>query len=59
MNIYPRNKQVLSFALLILGAVLLFLVPGNSWIGVFLLVIGLGIEIAGLLLRHNKQRNQK
>jgi len=59
MNIYPRNKQVLSFILVILGAVLIFLVPENSWVGVALLTIGLGIGIVGLLLRHRDQRNQK
>ena len=59
MNIYPRSKQLLSFTLLILGAVLIFFAPENAWIGVALLTIGLGIEIVGLLLRHSKPRNQK
>ncbi len=59
MNIYPRSKQLLSFTLLMLGAVLIFFAPENAWIGVALLTIGLGIEIVGLLLRHSKPRNQK
>lgn len=59
MNIYTRSKQLLSFTLLILGAVLIFFAPENAWIGVALFTIGLGIEIVGLLLRHSKQRNQK
>ncbi len=59
MNIYPRSKRLLSFTLLILGAVVIFFAPENAWIGVALLTIGLGIGIVGLLLRHSKQRNQK
>lgn len=59
MNIYTRSKQLLSFTLLILGAVLIFFAPENARIGVALFTIGLGIEIVGLLLRHSKQRNQK
>lgn len=59
MNIYTRSKQILSFAFIILGAVLIFFAPENAWIGVILLTIGLGIEIVGLLLRYRDQRNQK
>ena len=59
MNIYTRSKQILSFAFIILGAVLIFFAPENAWIGVILVTIGLGIEIVGLLLRYRDQRNQK
>ena len=59
MNIYPRSKQILSFILIILGAVLLFFAPENAWVGVVLLITGLGIETIGLLLRYSKQRNKK
>ncbi len=59
MNIYPRSKRILSVTFLILGAVLIFFAPENAWIGAILLILGLGIEIVGLLLRHREQRNQK
>ena len=59
MNKNPRSKRILSIALLILGAVLIFFAPEDAWIGVVLLTLGLGIEIVGLILRHRKQRNQK
>jgi Na+/phosphate symporter len=59
MNIYLYSKRILSVIFLILGAVLIFFVPENTWIGVALLFLGIGIEIAGLVLRHNKQKNQK
>lgn len=32
----------------------MFLAPENIWIGALLFILGLGIEIAGLILGHNK-----
>jgi hypothetical protein len=58
MNIYPHSKQILSFTLIILGAVLIFFATENTWIGVVLLITGLSIEMIGLLLRYSKQKNQ-
>jgi hypothetical protein len=59
MNMYLYSKRILSVMFLILGAVLIFFVPENTWIGVALLTLGIGIEIAGLVLRHGKQKDQK
>ena len=59
MNIYLNSKRTLSVIFLVLGAVLIFFVPENTWIGVALLTLGIGIEIAGLVLRHGKQKDQK
>jgi hypothetical protein len=59
MNIYLHSKRILSVIFLILGAVLIFFVPENTWIGVALLTLGIGIEIAGLVLRHSKLKDQK
>ena len=50
----PRNKRILSISLLVLGGVLIFLASENAWIGAILLVLGLGVEIAGLVLGHRK-----
>jgi hypothetical protein len=58
MNIYLHSKRILSVIFLILGAVLIFFVPENTWIGVALFTLGIGIEIAGLILRHGKQKDQ-
>jgi len=57
MNINLYSKRILSGIFLILGAVLIFFVPDNTWIGVALLTLGIGIEIAGLVLRHRKQKD--
>lgn len=48
----PRTKRVISVSLLILGGVLIFLAPEDIWIGVVLFALGIGIEIAGLVLGH-------
>ena len=50
----PRSKRILSISLLVLGGVLIFLAPENAWIGVILLVLGLGVEMAGLVLGHRR-----
>jgi hypothetical protein len=50
----PRTKRLLSVVLLILGAMLMFFAPENIWIGAILFAVGLGLEIAGLVLGHRK-----
>lgn len=50
----PRTKRFLSVTLLILGGVLMFLAPENIWIGALLFALGVGVEIAGLVLGHRK-----
>jgi hypothetical protein len=49
-----RTKRYLSVLLLIVGGILMFLAPENIWIGAILFVLGLAMEIAGLVLRRNK-----
>lgn len=50
----PRSKRILSISLLVLGGILIFLAPENAWIGLVLLVLGLGVEIAGVVLGPRK-----
>ncbi|HEU4854664.1 MAG TPA: hypothetical protein VFS89_05160 [Nitrosospira sp.] len=52
--IRTRTKRLLSVVLLILGGMLMFFAPENIWIGALLFGLGLGLEIAGLVLRHLK-----
>jgi hypothetical protein len=52
--IKTRTKRLLSVVLLILGGVLMFFAPENIWIGAILFALGLGLEIAGLVLGHRK-----
>ena len=52
--IRTRTKRLLSVVLLILGGVLMFFAPENIWIGAILFALGLGLEIAGLVLGHRK-----
>lgn len=50
----PRTKRILSISLLSLGGILMFLAPEDIWIGAILFALGLGVEIAGLVLGHRK-----
>ncbi len=52
----PRIKRILSISLLVLGGILMFFAPENIWIGALLFALGVGVEIAGLVLAH---RNDK
>ena len=52
--IRTRTKRLLSVVLLILGGMLMFFAPENIWIGAILFALGLGLEIAGLVLGHRK-----
>ena len=56
MIMNPRTKRILSISLLVLGGMLMFFAPENIWIGVILFTLGVGVEIAGLVLGH---RNSK
>jgi len=50
----PRTKRILSISLLSLGGILMFLAPEDIWVGAILFALGLGVEIAGLVLGHRK-----
>ena len=52
----PRIKRILSISLLVLGGILMFFAPENIWIGALLFALGVGVEIASLVLAH---RNNK
>ncbi|SEK67377.1 hypothetical protein [Nitrosovibrio tenuis] len=54
----PRTKRLLSVPLLILGGLLMFLAPENIWIGAILFVLGIGVEIVGLVLAHRAKTSQ-
>jgi Na+/phosphate symporter len=46
----PRTRRALSLLLLVLGGVFLFLAPEDIWIGVLLLVLGVGLEILAAVM---------
>ena len=54
MALRIRTKRILSISFMILGGILMFFAPEDIWIGAFLFILGLGIEIVGLMLGHNK-----
>ncbi len=54
----PRSKRLLSIPLLILGGLLMFLAPENIWMGAILFILGIAVEIAGLVLAHRDKTIQ-
>jgi hypothetical protein len=52
----PRTKRILSISLLVLGGMLMFFAPENIWIGAILFTLGVGVEIAGLVLGHRDRK---
>lgn len=48
----PRTRRPVSFGLLILGGVLLFLAPENAWLGLVFVGLGILLEVAGIMLAH-------
>jgi drug/metabolite transporter (DMT)-like permease len=56
----PRTRRFLSAALILIGAVLIFLAPDDAWIGVVLAALGFAIEGIAVALGHRdkaKDRN--
>jgi hypothetical protein len=52
----PRNRRILSYGMILLGGVLIFLAPDDVWIGIVLTLLGVGIELAGIMLAHSENR---
>ncbi|MGB8857352.1 MAG: hypothetical protein WCC58_11875 [Burkholderiales bacterium] len=48
-----RRRRILSFGMVLLGGLLIFLAPDDVWIGIVLALLGVGIEVAGILLAHD------
>ncbi len=55
----PRTKRLLSVPLLILGGLLMFFAPENIWVGALLFLVGVGVEIAGLVFAHRDKTAQR
>jgi hypothetical protein len=53
-----RTNRKLSFSLLVLGGLLMFLAPENIWVGVVLFSLGIIVEIASIVLRRRQERRE-
>jgi drug/metabolite transporter (DMT)-like permease len=51
----PRRRRALSIALLVLGGILMFLAP-EHWYGLVILVLGVLIEVLGIVVGHGEER---
>jgi hypothetical protein len=52
MAFNARGRRVLSIAMILLGGLLIFLAPDDVWVGAVLALLGVGIEVAGIILAH-------
>jgi drug/metabolite transporter (DMT)-like permease len=52
----PRRRRILSFGMIVLGGLLIFLAPDDVWIGIVLALLGVGIELAGIVLAHSDSK---
>lgn len=52
----PAPTRILSLILILLGAVLLFLAPDDTWLGIVLALAGIAVELLAFALRHWKNR---
>lgn len=55
----PRARRLLSAALILLGAVLIFLAPDDAWIGIVFAVLGLALEGIALVLVHRDKTGDR
>ena len=51
LRISRLGRRLLAVSLIILGAILLFLVT-DSWLGLWLVLLGIAIEGIGVALKH-------
>lgn len=51
---HPNQRRGLSATLVIVGALLIFLAPGNVWIGTVLATLGIIIELVAFGLVHRR-----
>jgi len=53
MMISPRTRRAIAVTMIVIGAILMFLAP-ESWPGELVLVLGIVLEVAGIVLEHKK-----
>lgn len=52
MTRHPRLRRVFSVVAMVAGAILIFLAPDNAWLGIAMVLLGVAIELLGIVLRH-------
>lgn len=48
----PRHRRVVALILLVTGAIMFLLIPGNATTGLLVAGVGALLEIIGISLRH-------
>lgn len=48
----PQQRRTIAMILLVIGAVIFLLVPGNATTGLLVAGVGVLLEILGIMLKH-------
>jgi hypothetical protein len=51
-----HTRRIISTAMILLGGLLIFLAPDDVWIGIVLALLGVGIELVGIMLSHSDSK---
>jgi uncharacterized membrane protein len=51
----PRRRRFIALTLLVIGAIIFLLIPGNATTGLLVAAVGVLLEIMGITLRHTDQ----
>jgi len=52
MTRHSQLRRVFSVVAMVAGAILIFLAPNNAWVGIAMILLGVAIELLGIVLRH-------
>lgn len=48
----PRHRRLIALTLLVTGAIVFLLIPGNATTGLLVAAVGVLLEIIGITLKH-------
>ena len=52
MTRHSQLRRASSVVAMVAGAILIFLAPNNAWVGIAMILLGVAIELLGIVLRH-------
>jgi drug/metabolite transporter (DMT)-like permease len=54
MTRHSQLRRIFSVVAMVAGAILIFLAPDNAWVGIAMVLLGVAIELLGIILRHRR-----
>lgn len=52
MTRHSQLRRAFSVVAMVAGAILIFLAPNNAWVGIAMILLGVAIELLGIILKH-------